>query len=455
MKRIVFLLFAIVSMSVARSQDITGSWKGLLDLGQAKLNLVFNITKDGAGNTTCTMDSPDQGAKGIPAEITVTDNRKLKITVNAIGMTYEGELKDGEIKGSFSQNGFSVPLDMKPGTVKLKRPQTPQQPFPYTTEEVTFTNTADNAVLSGTLTIPAAGQKATKGKVPVVVMVSGSGQQNRDEEVFGHKPFLVLADFLARHGIASLRYDDRGMGKSTGDVANATTENNMKDALAAVDFIRKDRRFGKKGVLGHSEGGCIAFLIGGAGKADFIVSMAGTAVRGDSILTDQNRRMLVMSGFPAKTCDDYCRALQAVFDSIRSGNERDNADDMVRSIVENTGVSLPAHLHRNLVEIVRNVNPWVKYFISYDPQESISKIKCPVMAINGSRDCQVSAAMNLAALHRLLPSGKYNKVKEYAGLNHLFQHCTTGNVDEYGRIEETMSPEVMADIAEWIGERVK
>jgi len=450
MRIITALLLAVMSIVVARSQNLTGSWKGMLDLDQARLNLVFNISEDDEGRLTCTMDSPDQGANGIPAEITVTDKTKLKITVKAIGFEYSGELKDGEIKGLFSQNGFSAPINMRPGTVELKRPQTPQPPFPYTTEEVTFTNPGGNAVLSGTLTIPDSTIKTRKGKMPVVVMVTGSGLQNRDEELFGHKPFFVLADYLARRGIASLRYDDRGAGKSTGDVEGTTTEDHMKDALAAVDFVKNSRRFDKVGVLGHSEGGSIAFMLGGAGKTDFIVSMAGPAVRCDSILIGQNRRMLALSGIPAKTCDDYCRALQAVFDSIRGGVDKGNADTMVRNIVEKTSVGLPPSMVSNLVGVAKNSNPWIKFFISYDPQESISRIKCPVMAINGSLDSQVLSTVSLGALHRILPSNKYNKVKEYGGLNHLFQHCTTGGVNEYGQIEETMSPEVMADIAEWI-----
>jgi len=455
MKIITTLLLAVISIAIAHSQDLTGSWKGVLDLGKAQLNLVFNISKDDVGRLTCTMDSPDQGAKGIPTEITVTDETKLKITVKAIGFEYEGELKDGEIKGMFSQNGFSAPINMRPGTMELKRPQTPMPPFPYTTEEVTFTNPEDNAVLCGTLTIPGNAAKARKGKTPVVVMVTGSGQQNRDEELFGHKPFFVLADHLARNGIATLRYDDRGMGKSTGNLTGLTTETNMKDASAAVDFVKDSGRFGKVGVLGHSEGGCIAFMLGGADRVDFIVSMAGTAVRGDSILVDQNKRLLTMSGFPTKTCDDYCRALQAVFDSIRSGVSMDNADVTVKNIAKKTGVDLPPAMFSNLVSVAKEANPWIKFFISYDPQENISRTKCPVMAINGSLDTQVSASINLDAMRRKLPSGKHNKVKEYSGLNHMFQHCTTGSVNEYGQIEETMSPEVLADITEWIRETIK
>lgn len=450
MKRITTLILLAVCTLTVGAQGVEGSWKGLLDLGQAKLNLVFNITADGTGKPVCTMDSPDQGSKGIPAEVAISDGTKVKITVGVIRMTYTGELKDGMIKGTFTQNGFSLPLDLTRGTVEMKRPQTPQPPFPYTTEEVTFTNEADNAVLSGTLTIPATATEARKGKTPVVVMVTGSGLQNRDEEIFGHKPFLVLADYLARRGIASLRYDDRSVGRSTGDATCATTEDFKNDAVAALRLVRSDKRFGRVGVLGHSDGGTIAFILGADGKADFIVSLAGAALRGDSILVDQNRRMLALNGFTPETCEDYGRALEAVFARIAAGESPARADSTVAEVIRETGVSLPVSLSENLVSVIKAFNPWLRYFITYSPQAGISKTKCPVMAVNGTKDTQVSAVLNLDAVRRLLPKNKRNVVKEYDGLNHLFQHCTTGSVDEYGKIEETMSPEVMRDIAEWI-----
>lgn len=219
MNKIITFLTVLLTCLSATAQDITGSWNGALDLGSMQLNLVFNITDKGNGEYGCTLDSPDQGAKGIPADITVTDKTKVKISIPALNMVYEGELKEGILKGQFMQNGFTAALDMKPGTVKQNRPQTPQPPYPYTTEEVTFTNSDDNVTLSGTLTYPTDFDKKKKGTVPVVIMVTGSGQQNRDEELLGHKPFLVIADYLARNGIATLRYDDRGMGKSTGNAA--------------------------------------------------------------------------------------------------------------------------------------------------------------------------------------------------------------------------------------------
>ncbi len=452
MKRTIFILFSLVTVLSAMAQTVEGSWTGKLDVMGTQLNLVFNITKGDGGALACTMDSPDQSVKGIPAEVTVTGGTKVKITVQAINAAYEGELKDGLLKGNFSQNGMSFPLTLKPGTVERNRPQTPKEPYPYKTEEVTFTNTADNATLCGTLTYPVSYETAKKSTVPVVIMVTGSGAQNRDEELFDHKPFLVLADYLARNGIASLRYDDRGTGKSTGDAANGTTENNMKDALAAVDYARGTGKFGRTGVLGHSEGGAIAFMLAARGKADFIVSMAGPGVRGDSILLAQNRRGMMQGGVPANMADDYCKVLAKMFVVMAQPGTVADPAAKVREIAKETGVSLPEPLVQNFAKSMEICTPWLKYFIGYDPSADIKAVKCPVMAVNGSKDVQVTAADNLAAIRRLLPENSRNLIKEYPGLNHLFQHCTTGLTTEYGQIEETVSPEVMQDIAAWIAE---
>ena len=450
MKKIITLLLVLAAFVNITAQDITGSWTGKLDIMGTKLNLVFNITKGSDGKIGCTLDSPDQGAKGIPAEITVTDGTAVKITIQQLAVVYEGRLADGMLKGKFTQNGFSFPLDMKPGTVKQDRPQTPQPPYPYTTEEVTFTNSDDNATLSGTMTYPTGFDKQKKGTVPVVIMVTGSGQQNRDEELFGHKPFLVLADYLARNGIATLRYDDRGTGKSTGNAAEATTENNMKDALAAVNYARKTGKFGSVGVLGHSEGGTIAFMLGSRGKADFIVSMAGPGVSGDSILIEQNRMALAMTGLPPYMTDAYCTALAGVLASISDGTAMASPEEAVRKATEKAGGNLPQQLADNLAQVIKTATPWLKYFIAYDPTDDIKAVKCPVMAINGEKDTQVSAQTNTAAIRRLLPGNPSNTIKTYPGLNHLFQTCTTGLAIEYGQIEETIAPEVLKDIAEWI-----
>lgn len=450
MKKTIILLFALVTAFTATAQTIEGSWTGKLDVMGTQLNIVFNITKGDGGAFACTMDSPDQSVKGIPAEISVADGTKVKITVLAINATYEGELKDGLLKGTFSQGGMSFPLELKPGKLERNRPQTPKEPYPYKTEEVTFTNTADNATLCGTLTYPTGYETAKKSTVPVVIMVTGSGLQNRDEELFDHKPFLVLADYLARNGIASLRYDDRGIGKSTGDAASATTENFMKDAQAAVDFARHTGKFGCVGVLGHSEGGAIAFMLGARGKADFIVSMAGPGVSGKDILLAQNRMGLTQSGVPANITDDFCKVLDKVFDIMASGEKVSQPTMKVTEIAMQTGVTLPAPLVQNLAKSLEISTPWLRYFVGYDPSTDIRAVKCPTMAVNGSKDVQVLASENLAGIRQLLPQNSLNLVKEYPGLNHLFQHCATGMTTEYAQIDETLSPEVMQDIATWI-----
>ncbi len=448
-KSFLLFLFLVFAISI-NSQTLIGSWTGKLELGTVQLNLVFNISTNEQGELSCTLDSPDQGAKGIPATVSVADSTKLTITIPALGVTYNGELNDGVISGTFTQQGYSFPLNLKPGKIVHNRPQNPTQPYPYQTEEVTFTNSDDNAVFCGTLTMPVDFEKQPKGTVPVVVMVTGSGQQNRDEEIFDHKPFLVLADYLARNGIASLRYDDRGTGKSTGDVANATTQNNMKDALAGIEYVKNTGLFGKSGVLGHSEGGTIAFMLGAKGAVDFVISLAGCAVRGDSVLIEQNDKLLMYSAVPANLRADYCAALGKVFAAIRNGEGSENAEQTVRNIVAETSIGSMEGAEENLVTVLKTANPWMKFFVTYDPSNDISNTLCPVFALNGSSDIQVLSSTNLDSIRRLLPDNPSNSVKEYKGLNHLFQHCTTGLPTEYPNIEETISQDVLQDIASWI-----
>ena len=319
-------------------------------------------------------------------------------------------MKDGKLDGTFTQNGMSLPLVLTKGVSEVNRPQTPQPPFPYQTEEVTFRNEKDGATLAGTLTWPVGYDPKSKKKPLVALFVTGSGQENRDEEVFEHKPFLVIADYLARQGIATLRYDDRATGASTGgDVRNATSEDFACDAAAGLEYLRNRKTFDKTGIIGHSEGGLIAFMLGAQGKTDFVVSLAGPGVKGDTLLAAQNNRLLMLSGMPATMTVEKLRSQQEVQQS-----------------------------------------PWIKWFIDYDPSADIAAIRCPVFALNGSYDCQVISSQNLSAIERMLPKSKKNLIKEYPGLNHLFQHCTTGIVNEYRQIEETISPEVLSDIATWI-----
>ena len=392
-----FITLALVCIGLsANAQEIRRSWSGELETMGQKLPIVMNLV-DGK----CTLDSPLQGAAGIPATVQLLTKDSIKISVESIGASYAARYVDGQLQGTFTQHGIKIPLNMKETSPDgPKRPQTPKGPFPYTTEEVTFVNAKAGATLAGTLTVPKGGAKR------VMIMVTGSGPENRDEEVAYHKPFAVIADRLARAGIATLRYDDRGVGQSVGGETKHTTSLDVaEDAIAGIEWLRAQKRFKKVGLLGHSEGGLIAFMLAAQKKVDFIVSLAGPAVRGDSIMLYQART---------------------------SGNP------FTKNItVENL---------RNMMK----TNTWVSYFMDYDPTDNIANTKCPVLALNGSKDCQVPADMNIPVLRRLLAKNKKAVVKEYEGLNHMFQHCQTGRPDEYYTLEETMSEEVLSDIVTWL-----
>lgn len=443
MKRLVFL-WLVCFVSVMNAQTLHGSWKGELNVGGVKLRLVLNVTSDGK----CTLDSPDQGAKGIPAELEYASQDSLSVVVKAVGARYDGKLKEGRIQGIFRQAGQAFPLVLQPGGVALRRPQTPVPPFDYQTEEVVFENKEHQVKLGGTLTYPVGFDRSNGKSVPVVLMVTGSGLQNRDEEILGHKPFAVLADYFAKHGIASLRYDDRGVGKSKASAKDITTYTNYVDALSGVDFLKNMKCFGRIGVLGHSEGGTIAMMLASRNKkkVDFVISMAGAALGGDSVLWEQNYVALRMSGLSEKVAGDYCKTLKKVLHLMSEDNQ--GVSGQLEDILNE--VELPAQLKENLRLVQKTMTPWLDYFVRYNPAEDISGVKCPVMVINGSLDMQVLPSSNLAAFEKLLPKGKKTWIKEYPGLNHLFQHCVLGTVAEYGRIEETLSEEVLRDVTEWV-----
>ena len=413
-------------VSTVWAQQISGTWNGQLDLQVMKLGIVFHFDEG-----KCSIDSPDQGAKGIAGEVKELSERRVDVAFPSIAAAFSGDLQDGQIVGTFRQMGRELPLTLKPGDIVRQRPQTPLPPYPYATREVTFKNDAAHATLAGTLTLPA-DFEAQKSR-PVVLMVTGSGLQNRDEEIFDHKPFAVIADYLARHGIASLRYDDRGFGQSTGEVANATTADFAEDAEAGIRFLRtmifsekngrKTREkplFSKVGILGHSEGGSVAFMLGAKQAVDFIVALAAPGIKGDTLLVEQTNALLELSGQPAKMSLKQMRLTMAM----------------------------------------QETNPWYEFFTEYDPAADIAATRCPVFALNGSLDKQVLPESNLNAIYNLqltiydsTPNIQHPspKIKLYPGLNHLFQHAKTGATTEYNSIEETISEEVLRDIAEWIG----
>lgn len=418
------VVFAMMAFA-ANAQE--GSWNGELNVMGNKVPLVFNFSTNG-----CTIDSPSQGVNGIQAEKTVKDDGTISVKVGMIGATFEGKMTDGEIKGTYVQNGFPLPLTLKPGKLVVKRPQTPLPPFPYKEESVSFTNA--QYTFNGTLTLP---ENYTKN-TPVVLMVTGSGQQNRDEELFSHKLFAVIADALARQGIASLRYDDRGWGDKSVNFADFTTDDFRQDAAAALPLLRK--RFNKVGILGHSEGGTIAMMLAAEGKADFIVSLAGMAISGKETLIMQNRQAMTAIGLPKETVDSYCNSISKALDEIASGKKASeiNINDV------------PVALKPITIKALQQADtPYIRHFLTVDVGKLLPKIKCPVLALNGTKDTQVDCDANTTRIEKGLANCKHS-IKKIDGVNHMFQHCNTGIVTEYQQIEETIAPEVLQVVAKWI-----
>lgn len=423
MKR--FLLFVICYLSTWTANAQEGTWYGKLDIQGTILPVVFHFSDDG-----CTLDSPAQGAKGIRAE-RISEGNHVKVAVPSIGVTYEGDVDGNKITGQFKQGGYSFPLTLTVDVPSVKRPQTPVGPFDYSTEEVSFNR--DNYTLVGTLTLP----KDYSSKTPVVILLTGSGVQNRDEEIFEHKPFAVIADALAHKGIASLRYDDRGYNVSNVSLENITIGDYKKDALAGIEFLRD--KFSKVGLIGHSEGGTIGLMLASEGKIDFVVSMAGMVVSGKETLLYQNRLLLETLNLPEDKLDRYISTIGNVLDCVSEGKP------------ETIDLStVPQEFVSDIVKLKENCSaPYIRDFITIDVRKSLSKIHCPVLALNGKLDTQVECKTNLDALAKHMNNTKCD-IAAFDNLNHLFQHCKTGSVMEYQQIEETISLEVLQKIATWI-----
>ena len=446
----------------AMAQGLDGVWTGKLELGGGRsLKLVLHVSE---ADNSVLMDSPEQSAYGLTGENVSLRNDSLSFEIPNLRMSYSGTRKENLITGTFRQNGFSLPLSFEPGEVKPERPQTPQPPFPYTQEEVRIENKAANATLAGTLICPENCTTST----PVVVLVTGSGLQNRDEEVFEHKPFAVIADYLARNGIASLRYDDRGYGESTGEVLTATTADFAQDAQAGVEWLRRQGRFGKVGIIGHSEGGQIAYMLGAAGETDrtdgttgatnaspgapdYIISIAGPSVKGTKTIAYQNRTALQRSGTPEKYLDDMQKAVEQVFEyKLKNPDITSISDEVMTGLYPGWDEDMvtrqfTAMLRQSVME--KPSNDWMVWFLNYDPAEDMRRLKIPALIIYGEKDTQVPPSLNSEPARRALPAAQ---IKTYPGLNHLMQHATTGYSDEYATIPETISPEVLADIRNFI-----
>jgi pimeloyl-ACP methyl ester carboxylesterase len=434
----------------APPSDIDGVWMGTITAGGSKLRIVFHITNTADG-LTATMDSPDQGVKGIPVTAVTRNGPSLKIEMKQTGGAFEGKISAdlATIDGTWVQSGGTWPLVLQRvkdvAELEPRRPQNPVKPYPYREEEVTYNNKAQNVTLAATLIIPPG-----KGPFPAVLLISGSGPHDRDETLFGHKPFLVLSDYLTRKGVVVLRADDRGVGKSTGNRANATTADFATDAEAGVAYLKtcSEVDVHKIGLIGHSEGAVIAPMVAARNPdVAFIVMMAGSGVPGDQLLVEQKLLLSEASGMNHELAEKdaaWERELLALIEQ-----EKDGAALGKKLREKLTGKVPGAQVEGTIKGLT---SPWFRYFISYDPAIALRNVKCPVLAINGEKDLQVSPKQNLPAIKKALEEGgnQHSEVDQLSGLNHLFQTAKTGAVTEYAEIEETMSPIALEKIAGWV-----
>ena len=462
MKNLFSLIF-ITLLIPSFAQEIIGSWHGSLKVQGIELRLVFNITKTADGYQS-TMDSPDQGAKGIPVSSTAFEGDKLTISMPNMGIEYKATLvKSTELEGTFKQGGQSFPMNMSKKEAEeaiINKSQEPVPPFSYYSEEVTFTNTIDNVTLSGTLTLP-----KKKGNFPVVVLISGSGPQNRDSELLGHKPFLVISDYLTKNGIGVLRFDDRGTAKSTGDFSSATSFDFSKDVEAAVNYLLTRKEVNKEqiGLIGHSEGGLIAPMVAARNKSiSYLVLLAAPGQNGEELLLTQQELIGKASGISDEELVKSKAINQKIFKLIKQSSDHEKLKSDIQLILEeslkNTAESeLPNGMKKSeyiSLQIAQLTSPWTIFFIKSNPSENLAKVTCPVLALNGEKDLQVAPTENIEDIQKAIKAGSNSELttKIYPDLNHLFQHATTGSPSEYAAIEETFSEEVMKDVLEWIKE---
>ncbi|MDB5123945.1 MAG: hypothetical protein JWP94_2074 [Mucilaginibacter sp.] len=469
MKKIITSFIFILLTYGAFAQGIAGDWYGTLNIpGGTTLHVVFHITKSGE-TYSATFDSPDQGARGLATDKTTVTGNQVTIEAAQFNFKYMGDYKpdSNKITGTFTQGGGSLPLILtsgKPSTavVPSARPQDPKD-FPYKQEEIIFTNPKAGNKLAGTLTMPADG-KATK----ILVLITGSGPQNRNEEIiqFNHRPFLVWSDWLTRQGIAVLRYDDRGIGQSTGDFKTATSADFADDAEAAVNYIRSrsDLKGLSIGLMGHSEGGMIAPIVASRDKAiKFIILLAGPGVPIEQLMLKQVADQMRLSGAPGEAILRSAATNKKVYKLISQNPSLSTAQlkQQVDTLMyrELRGYPKADLQNQSIDAIVKQssalISPWYRYFIAFNPADYLTKVKCPVLALDGTLDMQVNSDANLAGIKASLEKGgnRHFQIVSLPGLNHLFQKATTGSVAEYAQIPETVDPAALQKVSAWINQR--
>jgi pimeloyl-ACP methyl ester carboxylesterase len=444
--------------------ELTGIWQGKLKVTAGiELRIALKVEKDKEGTLKAILASPDQGANNIPISAIGLKDDVLSFESKIIGAKFSGKRNEEKnaFQGEFSQGGGKLPLVLAK-TDKISeavRPQTPKSPFPYRALDVSYENKLGGVRLAGTLTLPGG-----KGPFPAVILITGSGPQDRDESILGHKPFLVLADYLTRRGVAVLRVDDRGVGGSTGSTKSTTSEDFAGDSLAGLAFLRNRTEIDSKkiGLIGHSEGGLIAPIAAARTKdVAFIVLMAGTGVPGSEILETQGQLILKADGASESEMKKERDQQKRLIDIIATEKDEKAADAKLATAWKEIVAAMPEAERKALdatggslseVAIKAFNNTWFRYVLTYDPRPTLRTVHCPVLAINGEKDLQVSAKENLAEIAKALQAGGNTNVKtvEFPGLNHLFQPCKTGSPSEYASIETTIAPEALKTIGDWI-----
>jgi len=431
---------------------LEGTWQGAFQNGNMRYRLQLHVTHDEEKKLAGTLDSLDQGANGVPMSKLSELSGAVHFEIELVGGVYEGTINAAHnvITGKWSQNQDTVALEFKRSdeVLALLRPQNPKKPYPYKEEEVSFKNVSGTATLAGTLTIPAG-----TGPFPAALLVAGSGPQNRDEFLAGHRPFLVLADTLTRKGIAVLRYDKRGIGKSTGDFGGSTTEDFAADAESALTYLKRRQEILKEkvGVVGHSEGGLIAPILAAKGGVAWIVLLATPAQNGEKTMLAQSEAIAKAAGMSIAQVARSLDFDRKAYAMLRE--ERDPAvlEKKLDAMVISSGMAEGAVPAAVQAQIHMLSSPWFRYFLDYDPLPALKKVQCPALVLIGSKDLQVPAAENLPLIQKALEEAGNREisVKEMPDLNHLLQHAESGTPAEYGAIEETISPEVLQLISDW------
>lgn len=483
MQKQIFFQAAIAAITLIFSipvsaQQIKGDWEGKLRIPGTELPLVFHISEN-KGSYTASFDSPKQQAFNIACSEVVVQGDSIILKMNSLNGFYAATL-DAERKvmnGSWAQSGYTFPLIMKKVSESvtrgsLKRPQTPIPPFPYKSEDVSYTNADKSIQFSGTFTVPLPDPNVDYFRAPIyptVLLISGSGPQDRDETIMEHKPFAVIADYLSRNGIAVLRVDDRGVGKTTGKFATATSADFANDVEAGIAYLktREDVDANGIGLIGHSEGGLIAPMVASRNKdVRFIILLAAPGVKIPDMMAQQNADVLASASVPAVDIEQYIPLYKNIVSTII--NAKDSAAAMKKcipifkawqknktasTIKNTTGVENEAGITSFINIFIKDLStPWFKYFMQANPADYLSQTNCPVLALNGEKDIQVAAVPNLAGIKQALEKANNSKVttRLLPGLNHLFQHCQTCTVAEYGELEETFDPATLKIMADWI-----